>query len=106
MEKEEKEICPACAEKGINELRTVKVEKEDGKIIKYYSPCGHKAVLVIVEDTIVLNDLVKVHPRTARRIFRQRSSVMRSLTLSHDVGKKDKGESACQKTGTGKSEKQ
>ncbi|MEM2107870.1 MAG: hypothetical protein QXL10_01105 [Candidatus Bathyarchaeia archaeon] len=55
-----REVCPVCAEKGINELREVATEEVEGKAVKTYSPCGHKSVVVTVEDKIALKDEVKV----------------------------------------------
>jgi len=58
MEKEE--ICPVCAEKGITEPRKVKIEKSEGKVIKWYSPCGHKHISVEVTEEIGLKDSISV----------------------------------------------
>jgi hypothetical protein len=56
----EKEVCPVCAENGVTELREVTIEETEDKVIKKYAPCGHKSVMVTVEDKISVKDDVKV----------------------------------------------
>jgi len=61
MKKPTEEICPVCAEKGIAEPRKVRIERTKDKIVKHFSPCGHKHVIVSMEDKISLADEVKVN---------------------------------------------
>jgi len=64
VDEEKEETCPVCAEKGFTEPRKVQIEETADRITKRYSPCGHKHVMMSVEDRILATN--EVHVRKNR----------------------------------------
>jgi len=54
-----KEVCPVCAKKGIVEPKEVTIEETEGKVVRVFSPCGHKNIMVTVSDSITLRESIK-----------------------------------------------
>lgn len=55
----EKEVCPVCAEKGIVEPREVTMEETEGRVVRVFSPYGHKNVMVAVSAGFTLRSGIK-----------------------------------------------
>lgn len=84
---EKLEVCPACAKAGNRELKTVSIEKDGGKTVKKYLPCGHKHTTIRIVDSITLKGLAKVNPKTASSILKKRKKVSALFSSGYSVEK-------------------
>jgi hypothetical protein len=55
-----KEICPSCAEKGDKSQKDVKIRSEENREIKEFSPCGHRVIKIVVEETMAMSDKAEI----------------------------------------------
>jgi hypothetical protein len=53
------EVCPVCAKKGIVRPRDVTIEETEGRVVKTFSPCEHKNIVVTVSNGITLREGIK-----------------------------------------------